>query len=239
LLLVIFVFGALSVCEAQDVPFKPRHDGLDQRRREIATPTPDTSSKVKVVYSFSRFGDLFKLLCQGLEADRRRARVFDVAKAGLREDRSCPSCRAFYRQLGQSCKAPKQQMVKPTPTPTPTVTADPQVEQAAEPAQEPSVTPTPTPTLTPQPERHPRTDVVDTASRLSISLYDMEPGEGSPYRAVRAFETRLNEVKDLTPGERDYYGVLMSYLMSAWAGREQELVTPRPLSREDIADLFQ
>jgi hypothetical protein len=110
-------------------------------------------------------------------------------------------------------------------------------EASVEGEQKPSPTPTATPT--PQPDRYPRTEVIDAASRLSISLYEMEPGEGSPFKAVRSFEARVLAQKNLSPGERDYFGVLISYLLSAWAGREDELIKPKPLTRDDIVDLFQ
>jgi hypothetical protein len=67
----------------------------------------------------------------------------------------------------------------------------------------------------------------------------MEPGAGSTFKAVKGFEVRLMALKDLTPGERDYYGVLSTYLLSAWQGREDSALEPKRLKREEIADLFQ
>ena len=232
---------ALGATEAaaQEVPFNPRYDGIADRKTNPATPTPDPSAKQTAVYSFARFAPLFKVMCEGLEADRRSARVFAVATVGLKEEVSCPSCRAFYRQLVQSCAAPRQKKPKETPTAAAEDATSSKAGVEAEQQPTPTLAPTATPTATPQPDRYPRAEVIDAASRLSISLYDMEPGEGSPFKAVRSFEARVLALKDLTPGERDYFGVLLSYLLSAWDGREQELLKPKPLTRDDIADLFQ
>lgn len=223
---------------AQDVPFNPRFDGTNERKQKSATPTPDESAKQTSIYSFGRFASTFKAMCDGLAIDRRRGRVFDVATVGLREEVSCASCRAFYRQLVQSCAPPRQKKPEVTPLASPPG-EDVAAEAGADQGQQATPSPTPTATPTPQPDRYPSTEVIDAASRLGIGLYDMEPGEGSPFKAVRAFETRLLGQKDLTAGERDYFGVLLSYLLAAWQGREQELLKPKPPTRDDIADLFQ
>lgn len=213
---------------AQEVSFTPRFDGIDEsRRKRSGTPTPGAATTQQKVYSFARFNGLFWVMCNGLEAEGRRARVFEVAKVGLAEELDCSSCRALYRQFIQACgptKSPKPK-VKPKRAPSAESGAD-----------EDTVAPVPTP---PPPARFPRTDVVDAASRLSAGLYELEPGAGSTFNAVKNFESRLLHQKDLSPGERDYFGVLTTYLLAGWDGRPDSPLTQKKLSKEDIAELFQ
>lgn len=221
-------------CVAQEASFTPRYEGIDEgRRRRSATPTAVVVTKAQPVYSFARFNGLFKAICAGLEAEGRRARVFEVAKIGLAEESDCSSCRALYRQLLQSCGAP----VSPRSSKKPFNKGAQQDDGrgAGEAVSElPESTPTPA-----TPARYPRTDLLDAVSRLSAELYELEPGAGSTFKAVKNFEERLLKVKDLTPGERDYFGVLTTYLLASWDGRPDSPLGPRKLSREDIADLFQ
>jgi hypothetical protein len=221
-------------CAAQEAAFTPRYDGIDEgRRRKSATPTAVVVTKAQPVYSFARFNGLFKSICAGLEAERRRARVFEVAKIGLAEEGDCSSCRALYRQLLQSCGPPVSPRSRTKPLNQGSLQDD---GRGAGEAVSELREPTPTPTT---PARYPRTELLDAVSRLSAELYELEPGAGSTFKAVKNFEERLLKVKDLAPGERDYFGVLTTYLLASWDGRPDSPHGPRKLSREDIADLFQ
>jgi hypothetical protein len=220
---------------AQEVSFTPRYDGIEEsRRKRSGTPTPSPASAQQKVYSFARFNGLFWIMCSGLEAEGRRARVFDVAKAGLAEELECSSCRALYRQFMQACGPTKT--AKPRVKPSPSTAKGGEGDGGGEDIVEDIVSATPTTT---PPARYPRTDVVDAASRLSAGLYELEPGAGSTFAAVKNFESRLLRQKDLTPGERDYFGVLATYLLAGWDGRPDSPLAPKKLSKEDIADLFQ
>jgi hypothetical protein len=233
---LVVLFIASTAC-AQDSSFNPRYDGLEDEKGKAAAAA--TVAPPQGIYSFARFNYLFKALCEGLEAEGRRARVFEVSKAGLQQELDCTPCRAFYRQLIQTCAPPRWRWVQATPTPSPTPIVAEEGDEL--PTPEPTVpqpTPTPTPVGTP-PARYPSAAVLDVASRLSVGLYEMDPGEGSPLQAVKSFEARIFGIKELTPGERDYFGVLSAYLLSAWAGREKQILEPKALEREDIADLFQ
>ena len=44
---------------------------------------------------------------------------------------------------------------------------------------------------------------------------------------------------DLTPGERDYYSVLLTYLFSAWEGRPDSPLSAGTPTPAEIAELFQ
>jgi predicted component of type VI protein secretion system len=226
---------------SQEDSFNPRYEGAEEERKVEGepSPTPNDITKEQKIYSLARFNFIFQEMCDGLDAEGRRMRVLQVSKLALQEESSCASCRAFYRQLIQTCATPVRIKGKPTEPPA-TVTPEPAADDAAKQGVvEGAATPAVTPTPLPQPGRYPRTDVVHAASRLSHVLYEMEPGAGSTFKAVKGFEVRLMALKDLTPGERDYYGVLSTYLLSAWQGREDSALEPKRLKREEIADLFQ
>jgi hypothetical protein len=92
---------------------------------------------------------------------------------------------------------------------------------------------------TAQPRRYPRTDLVDVVSRLSEGLQEFGPGPGPVFDAVKSFESHLMGVGDLSPGERDYYGVLLTYFFSAWEGRPNSPLSAGTPSPSEIAELFQ
>jgi hypothetical protein len=103
----------------------------------------------------------------------------------------------------------------------------------------PSPSPSPTPSPTPQPARYPSTELVDATSRLSQELYELEPGFGSTFDAVRKLAGALLEQQGLSPAERDYYSIFNSYLLSAWEGRPGSPLDPRVQAKEDVSELFQ
>jgi|GEM_PF-2423734 len=239
----------------QEDTFTPRYDAISpekKRPKKKATPQIDVK-KSPPLYSMARYNLLFQEMCRLLEADARRDRVYRVSKEAVEEEQGCSSCRAFLRQMAQSC-APKAKLKKvDTPAPTPTITANPEGAQAgeirsaassdsiAEPSQiAPEISETPDVAITePQPRRYPRTDLVDVVSRLSDELHDFGPGPGSVFDAVKSFESHLIGVPDLSPGERDYYGVLLSYMFSAWEGRPDSPLSAGTPSPDEIAELFQ
>lgn len=227
---VALLFFSAAVAAAQEVPFTPRYDGLTpQAKRAKKTPTPKVEpARAPQLYSLGRFNLLFQEMCQLLEREQRRERIFVVAKAAAEDEQECPACRALTRQVAQSC-APKARIKKAAAPSSPgeepaTGTLVGRVKDAR--AEDKLL------------NRFPRTDLIDVLSRLSDGLYEFTPGQGPVFMALKSFELRLFAVPDLTIGEKEYYGIVLSYLFSAWAGRPGsplEIATPSP---EEVADLF-
>jgi len=226
----------VSAGQCQEVSFTPRYDGIPTPapKKAKVTPTPTAVvSRAPQLYSLARFNNLFQEACRLLEADGRRERVFAVSKSGAQDVRECPSCRALFRQFAQAC-TPKLQTGKsteknPTASPEPTVAA---AKSAKEKEQAPIVG------NGPPPKRYPRTDLIDVLSRLSEGLNDFGPGDSPVFGALQGFERRLTAADGLSVGERDYYGIMLTYLFSAWAGRPGSPLERRTPSPEEIADLF-
>jgi hypothetical protein len=235
--LTLLMCLATPLSVAQEVSFTPRYDGVSPgatRAKRTPTATPEAAQAPKL-YSLSRFNVLFQQMCELLEADQRRDRVFEIAKSGVEEEQGCSSCRALLRQLVQSC-APKPSTKKTPPSDTPTPRGD--RGDAAPDATGEENLPTEAP-MGISPRRYPRTDLVEVLSRLSSGLYEFSPGKGPVFEALKNLERRLMVGATLTPGERDYFGTVMAYLFSAWAGRpDSPLENPTP-SPEEIAELFQ
>jgi len=237
----------------QEVSFTPRHDAISSEKKRVKrkqTPQVDVK-KAQPLYSLARYNLLFQEMCRLLEADRRRDRVYRVCKAAVEEEQGCSSCRALLRQIAQSC-SPKAQLKKapapkPAPSPTPAEApagADGSPESSDSGTESPSELQAVQATSTnlpkePQPRRYPRTDLVDIVSRLSDGLQEFGPGPGPVFDALKSLESHLMGLEDLTPGERDYYGVLLTYLFSAWEGRPDSPLSAGTPSPAEIAELFQ
>ncbi len=103
----------------------------------------------------------------------------------------------------------------------------------------PLPTPTVTPTATPHPSRYPNLEVLDAASRISAAMYESDPEFGEVLKAVQSFSQRLLGAPNLSQAERDYFGILMSYAISAWEGRPGSPLDPKVRAKEDVSDLFQ
>lgn len=239
--LLRFIFGAylfIGATCAQEVSFTPRYDGVEsgiesQLKRTKKTPTPVTEvARAPQLYSLARFNLLFRDMCELLEADGRRSRIYSAARQGSDDEQICPSCRALARQIAQSC-APKIRLKKEPARPqeTPTVaTGGVGVVGAATSGISGAEGP-------PQ-VRYPRTELVEVLSKLSAALYDFSPGKGPVFDAIRSFELRIFSLPELTLGERDYYGIYFTYLLSAWAGRPESPLDSATPSPEEVSKLF-
>lgn len=233
---VALIFFIVGTSTAQEVSFTPRYDGISseagrpnvpKRSKPNQTEEADAASAPQL-HSLGRFNGLFQEMCQLLELEQRRERIQRIAKNASDDEQECPSCRAFARQIAQSC-ATKPRMKKSTKGKSPegqTVNLASATPLNDAKAGERLL------------KRYPRTDLVDVLSRLSEGLHGESPGQGPAFMALKSFEQRLFSVPDLTPGERDYYGIVVAYLYSAWAGRPGsplEIATPSP---EEVAELF-
>ncbi len=235
-ILLALVFLSVGLAAAQEVPFTPRHDAIspDSIRANSSTRAKKTQTvevnpaRAPKLHSLARFNPLFMEMCQLLELEQRRERIQLVAKTASDDEQECPSCRAFARQIAQSC-APKPRMKKATKrnalgeqAATPTSVAGDNNHKGEDKLF----------------KRYPRTDLIDVLSRLSEALYQDSPGQGPGFTAIKSFERRLFAVPDLAIGEREYFGIVIAYLYSAWAGRPGsplEIATPSPA---EVAELF-
>lgn len=230
--------GVIIACSrnaaSQEVEFKPRWDGVAKPRRpkqaEERQQTP-VSTEDRSIYSFDRYADQLRQICNLLERDHRRERLSKAAFEEIRVGVPCKSCKAFLREVVEQCHYRK--MVVPRPS---VVAGQLAVTPSAD-----NATPRPSGSVVvaPAAARYPLTEALDRVSSLSSTLYDKDGGEGGVFEAVRFFADVVMKQGDLTPAERDYYGIFTTYLLSAWHGRPNSpLESPAPL-KEEIRDLFE
>jgi hypothetical protein len=185
------------------------------------------------MYSFDRYSRQLREVCNLLERDHRRERVGRVAFDEVRVGVSCKSCKAFLKEVIEQCPYRKQV------APRPTATAAPSAEILATPGVDAVAGASATSTPAPIPSRYPLTELLDRTSALSSELYERDAGEGAVFESVKFFVDVLMKQKDLTPGERDYYGVFTAYLLSAWEGRPNSPLESGEPSKQDVQSLFE
>jgi len=233
-LCVVALFGLLMLLVqheealAEDESFTPRLDG-DVGPVRKASPTPIVEYPVT---SFLPYHAVFKVLCERMELDGRRARLVSIAEVASQEqNRSCSSCQILWQTLYSACRtkassqkrgrAKDEEREQESSAPDkPQDGASPSEDgESGEEAAPPAV---PTAIVL---ERFPSIDVIEAASAISNRLYGEAHKSNGHRRAVQGVEKRFMATRDLTAGERDYFSTLFEYLLSAWQGRP----TPVPV----------
>lgn len=242
-----------SISVAQDDFFNPRLE---------PSPTPKSQDGQTPMFSFGRFEGDFKSLCRELEGDGRRLRVVQIAEAGAKREKECITCRSFWKMVVSACVSAGP---RPTPTPKPVKTKSSKVSEedggenankgdegesspSSENAQQVSAsvdesasaepTVVPTPTKAPKDVRYPSTAALDQASRVSTSTYALDSGEGQVAEMFRYFASTIRGTTDLSPAEREYYDIFLTYLLAAWSGRVDTANQPPPTPSADLEDFF-
>lgn len=249
----LLLVGALLLCgrcllAQEEEFFKPL----------IVVPPTKTPLGGQVVYSFSRLDPDFTALCLQLEQEGRRDRLVRIAEAGLERDKNSITVRSFWKMVVGACG---RLGPKPTPAPKPDKAATRAAKAEAHlskkatsdssegnpPSQTSSApgadlagkTPVaPTPTKAAQGERYPSVVLLDLASRLSSSLYESDSGEGPTAQMLYYFAKTVRETPDLTTVEREYYDILLAYLVAAWEGRVDSSKLPTPTPSSDLRELL-
>jgi hypothetical protein len=231
---------------AQDDFFKPVIE---------ASPTPKHEGPPPI-FSFARLEPQFGALCKGLEQDGRRERIVSIAEAGVAREKVCITCRSFWKMVASSCA---KLGPRPTPTPKPPkkkrgqptdeqVEAATPVEEQAEvssaaessgESQEAIATPTASPAAATRETRYPSTEVLDDASRMSSSFYALDSGEGQVSEMVRYFAKTVRGTSELSAKEREYYDILLTYLLAAWDGRVDSTKLPPPTVGPEVDSFFE
>jgi len=248
LLMVVWLVPGAS---AQDDFFKPVIE---------VTVTPRQQKGPPPVFSFARMEPRFRTLCLGLEEDGRRERIVSIATAGVAREKVCVTCRSFWKMVVQACG---KLGPRPTPTPKPArkkrekgAQDTPPVIEASADAQssssessdtsEPSeavATPTAVSPLNGTSGRsqlrYPSTEVLDQASRVSVATYESDNGAGQDAEMFRYFAKTIRENSDLSPPEREYYDVFLTYLLAAWAGRVDATKLPPPTPAHELNSFFE
>jgi len=187
-----------------------------------ATKTPSPPPPPPV-YSFAKIQPRLTQLCEGLEADGRRARLVQIAEEEAKAEKECISCRSFWRSFVTACgkSAPKPTAV-PKVSDTPVTSSESPGGEEKSSEEESVPTPTHTPTAIPTPKpRYPSTALLDTTSRVSTELYSEDQGDGATYMVLDRFVGTVMVRGDLTIAEREYYEIFTTYLMAAWQGRQK------------------
>lgn len=243
-----------SVTEAQNNFFNPPLE---------PSPTPKAQDSQTPIFSFGRFEGDFKSLCRELEGDGRRLRVVQIAEAGAKREKECITCRSFWKMVVSACVSAGP---RPTPTPKPVKTkrskvteedgggntdkmdegeTSPPSEDAQQatglvdesPSGEPTVVPTPT--KAPKDVRYPSTAALDQASRVSTSTYALDSGGGQVAEMFRYFASTIRSTSDLSPSEREYYDIFLTYLLAAWSGRVDATNQAPPTPSAGLEDFFE
>lgn len=221
---------------SQEAEFKPRWDGVAKPKRAkqaVARKETPPSLETAVIYSFDRYAWQLRQICNLLERDHRRERVSQAAGAEIRAGGSCKSCKAFLKEIVEQCHYRKTVVVRPT------VGAKPSTEILATPSGDTIAGVSAMPTAEPIAARYPLTELIDRTSALSSELSERDAGEGAIFESVKFFVDLLMKQKDLTPAERDYYGIFTTYLLSAWSGREESSLESSKPSKEELRALFE
>lgn len=217
--------------QAQEVDFNPRWDAVEKPKR-VRTPEntlkPELAGQVAPVFSFDRYSYRLREICNLMELDHRRERLGKIAFDDIRNGTPCKSCRALLKEVVEQCQYRKKVVIRPTAAPK------------SSPA---SAATTPNSPEKPEPEappsaRYPRTDLLDATSSLSAEFYERDSGDGATFESVKHLVDIIVGQADLSPAERDYFGIFTAYLVSAWSGRpDSPLETSEP-SKEEVRELF-
>lgn len=238
-LLIGLVVGISSPTLAQDDFFKPVVEATPTRTQEGPAP----------IFSFARLESDFRPICKGLEEDGRRERIVSIAEAGVAREKVCITCRSFWKMVVSACGK-----LGPRPTPTPKTAKTRRTKDAQGQVHEVEATPTPeavevvaTPTVVGAPTgksgrpemRYPSTEVLDEASRVSVSVYEIDNGDGQTAEMFRYFAKTVRESGDLSAAEREYYDTFLTYLLAAWAGRVDSTKLPPPTPAPELDGFFE
>jgi hypothetical protein len=55
----------------------------------------------------------------------------------------------------------------------------------------------------------------------------------------RYFASTIRSTTDLSPAEREYYDIFLTYLLAAWSGRVDTANQPPPTPSADLEDFFE
>jgi hypothetical protein len=91
----------------------------------------------------------------------------------------------------------------------------------------------------PRQVRYPSTEVLDGASRISVATYAEDSGEGQAAEMFRYFEKSVRDTANLSTAEREYYDILFTYLLAAWAGRVDSTKLPTPTPSAELESFFE
>jgi hypothetical protein len=202
---------------------------------KIAKPEP--AARESKVFSFGRFEPALREICREMELDGRRTKLVQLSEVGRKGHADCASCRALWKSIYWACrdsavmdntasKQTKKKQVQAKP--------DDEAEGVGEAAPQPTATATPKPL-----QRYPTTTMLDLTSRLSVSLYNQDPGTGGFYKALQSFTNTLTGDPTLTLGERDYYTVFASFLMASWVDRDVPAAQEAPQTKQDLSGIFE
>lgn len=206
---------------------EPAPEGTPKKAKRIRTPKPE------VILSFHRYEPAMKEICLVMGVEGRRERLSEIAKSRTRSKESCPSCRAFWISIDRACKVLP---IKRDSKTQKKEKADNETEAAEEDTAESSVEETPVPVPTPRLDRYPSAQVLDLTSRLAEELYERDKGD-SAKAAIDEVQRVVLGTEDLTPGERDYFGIFLKYLEAPWDGRGPA-PAPEKHSPEELEALF-
>jgi hypothetical protein len=190
------------------------------------------------VFSFGRFEAPLRDICREMELDGRRTKLVQLSEVERKGNADCASCRALWKSIYWACR---DSAVLDTKDASKGKKKEPERPKEEGEGEEGAEEAPPEPTPTPKPlQRYPTTAMLDLTSRLSVSLYKQDPGTGGYHKALESFANTLTRDPSLTPAERDYYSVFVSFLMASWADREDpEAHDETGAEKEHLSEMFE
>jgi hypothetical protein len=211
----------------------------------LEAPPTKTPVGGQQVYSFSRLDPDFTALCTELEHAGRRERIVKAAELGIEREKDCISCRSFWKMVVSACGrlGPKPTRIprKSSKQASSSVSSDgggssstaatDSAGAGTESESEPQVKKV-------RDEHYPTVALIDQASRFSNAMYETDKGDGATAHMLHYFAKTVLDTPDLTATEREYYDILFTYLLAAWAGRVDTTKLPTPTPSSELHDLF-
>lgn len=230
-----FATAAVLACVLTAPVVEAEEDGLT---RPNTKPTvAEAKPRESKVFSFARYETALREICREMELDGRRTKLVQLSEVERKGNPDCSSCRALWKSIYWACRDSAVLDMKGSSKEKKKKPEGPKEESEKDRA---AGQPRPQPTATPRPlQRYPTTAMLDLTSRLSVSLYSQDSGTGGYYKALQSFVETLTRHPSLTPAERDYYAVFVSFLMASWVDRENLTIDETGTEKQDLSSMFE
>ena len=226
----------LAVAQVEFKPSRAQHsdtfdDGSGERSAkhydEASEEDPSEKKKFSKAVNFSKFTTSMRLICSQLDEDGRREAMFKMLLPLPDELPRCSGCKSFLRSFAGVCKSarakPVRKKVEKAVAKEPEGGAEPEPEQAPETEEGdqtevvPTIAPAKLEKAGPPVRREPSTKLLDTVSTLMITLSEDELRSADAAQSIKALAEALNDPKDKTPGEREYFEILAAFMYAPFS----------------------
>ena len=233
----VLFFLVLALCcpaigAAQEEPDESAEQGIV----EESAPAP----KLKTP-NFGRFKRQFSQICDAVNEDLRREKLYELLFSISERNEECVACRPLINTFAAACKPAvvKQKKEKKKPE----AQADAESEDEKSTQEETTESPTPTPSLRTK-QREPHAAVIALVSELFQEIAASEENQTEVVKAVDVLARALSGHPSFSAAERGYFSIIAEYLKAPFEAMPRESATPTdhkktPEKQEDnVDDLF-